>query len=484
MVTNLGQIGELLTWDQEVMMPEEGITARSQQQSVLSRLEHQKLTENKLGNLLDLLEDTDLGQVEQANVREVRRQHEKAVKVPEELTQKISEKSSTCVEQWKNSKEENNFESFAEELKDLVELKRKYANHLDEDEEPYKVLFKDYEPYIKFETMEKILERLKDNLTGLIEEIKHSEVGLEENVFKGEFPVDKQKSISRKVIKKMGFPEDRARFDESEHPFTLGNQFDALNRASYNEEDFSEGFGATVHETGHALYQLGLPQEHYGLPAGSSRDLSVHESQSRLWENHVMKSREFWSYFLPKLKEEFPDQFEDVSEEDCFQSINQVYDDNLIRIYADEITYHLHIIIRFEVGRALMNGEIEVDELPEVWNEKYEEYLGIRPETDAVGVMQDIHWAWGNFGYFTTYTLGSVLAAQIFNAAEKEIDDLDQKISEGEFMPLRNWLKENIHSKGQIYKTEKLIEEATGEKPNADHFLEYIEKKYGEIYGL
>jgi carboxypeptidase Taq len=466
------------------MMPEQGIKARSQQKSVLSRLEHQKLTEDELGNLLDQLEDEGLDQVEAANVREIRRQHEKAVKVPEELTQKISEKSSTCVEQWKKSKKEDDFESFAEQLKELVELKRKYANHLDEDAEPYQVLFKDYEPYIKFETMEKILERLKNNLTDLIEDIKDSDVELEEEVFKGSFPVDKQKNVSKEVIQDMGFPDDRGRFDESEHPFTLGNQFDARITTHYNKEDFSEGFGATVHETGHALYQLGLPQEHYGLPAGSSRDLSVHESQSRLWENHVMKSKEFWSYFLPKLEQEFPDQFENVDGDDCFQSINQVYDDNLIRIFADEITYHLHIIIRFEIGRALMNGEIEVDELPEIWNDKYEEYLGIRPETDAEGVMQDIHWAWGNFGYFTTYTLGSVLAAQIYNSAEQEIEDLDQKISEGEFMPLRNWLEENIHSKGQLYKTEELIEEATGEKPNADHFLEYIEKKYSELYEI
>jgi carboxypeptidase Taq len=483
-ITNLGQIGELLTWDQEVMMPEKGIKARSQQKSVLSTLEHQKLTEDKLGELLGQLKGQELDRIQEANVREVGREHEKAVKVPEELAEKISEKSSTCVGQWKKSKKEDDFESFAEELEELVELKRKYANHLDEDEEPYKALFKDYEPYIEFDTMETILERLKTELTEFIEKIRELDTEIGEDVFKGEFPAEKQKNVSRKLIQKMGFPSDRGRFDESEHPFTLGNQFDARITTRYNVEDLSEGLGATVHETGHALYQLGLPQEHYGLPAGSSRDLSVHESQSRLWENHVLKSREFWNHFLPELKEEFPEQFEDVSEKDCYESINEIQDDNLIRIYADEITYHLHIIVRFEVGRALMNGEIEVDELPAVWNERYEKYLGIRPETVSEGIMQDIHWAWGNFGYFPTYTLGSVIAAQIYNTAENEIDNLDQKISEGEFMQLRNWLKEEIHSRGQIYRTEKLIEKATGEKPTADYFLEYIRGKYKAIYGL
>lgn len=483
-ISNIGQISELLTWDQEVVMPEKGIKARSKQKSVLSTLEHQKLTEDKLGDLIEELEEKDLNRDQEANLREIRREHRKAVKVDEDLLEKISEKESTCVEAWKKAKKEDDFDVFAEELRELVELKRVYADQLNSDEEPYKVLFKDYEPYIEFERMETILERVKDQLTDKIDEIKARDVDITEDAFEGEFSVEEQKETSRKLIEKIGFPSKRGRFDESEHPFTLGNQFDARITTRYNENDFSEGLGATVHETGHALYQLGLPEEHYGTPRGSSRDLSVHESQSRLWENHVMRSQEFWQYFLPKLKEEFPEQFEDKVVEDCYESINEVKEDNLIRIYADEITYHLHIIVRFEVGRALMNGKIEVEELPETWNNKYEEYLGVRPESDAEGVMQDIHWAWGSFGYFPTYSLGSILAAQIYSAAEDEIEDLDQKISNGEFSPLRGWLRENIHSKGQLHKTEELVKEATGEKPTADHFLDYIDRKYGEIYGL
>lgn len=481
-ISNIGQISELLTWDQEVMMPPEGIGARSKQSSVLSTLEHQKLVEDRLGRLIEEVEPENKDQ--EANIRELKREHEKAVKLDEELLEKISEKESTCVEVWKQARQDDDFESFAEELRELVELKREYANQLDPDEEPYKVLFKDYEPYIEFETMERILERLKDRLSELVEQIGRKDVELTSDAFKGEFPVEKQKNISRELVEQLGFEFDKGRFDESEHPFTLGNSFDARITTRYNQEDFSEGLGATVHECGHALYQQGLPEKHYGTPRGSSRDLSVHESQSRLWENHVMRSRGFWGYLLPKLREEFPDQFDSTGIEDCYESINRVHDDNLIRIYADEITYHLHIALRFELGRALMNGDIEVDELPQLWNDRMEELLGIRPENDAEGVMQDIHWAWGSFGYFPTYSLGSVLAAQIYSAAEDDIENLDEKISNGEFSELREWLRENVHSYGQLYRTEELVENATGEKPTADHFLDYIGGKYGELYGL
>ena len=331
--------------------------------------------------------------------------------------------------------------------------------------------------------MEKILKRLRDELTELVDEIRESG-DIEKDVFDGEFPEDEQMELSRSIVDRMGYDWDRGRLDVSEHPFTLGNQFDCRITTRFSEDDLTEGLQGTIHECGHALYELGLPKDFYGLPAGTSRDLSIHESQSRLWENHVSRSREFFEYLLPELKNHFPDQFEGVSVEDCFRSINRIDPENLIRIEADEVTYHLHIVIRWELERDLINGEIEVEDLPELWNQKYEEYLGIRPENDSEGVMQDIHWYQGSIGYFTTYSLGSVLAAQIFRRAENEIEDLDEEISDGEFSDLREWLREEIHQQGCRYRTEELVEKATGEKPTADYFLEYIREKYGKIYDL
>lgn len=482
-IQSIGDVRELLHWDQHVMMPEKGITARSRQNSELARIYHQKITSNDLSNILEDLEADIHDRREKANIREVKREHKRASKVPEEIEEKISQKESTTVEMWEEAREQEDFSVVAEDLQELVELKRKYADAINPDEEPYKVLFKDYEPYIRYETMEKILERLRGELTDLLEEIKSSE-DVQGRAFRGEFDEEGQMRISRKIVDQMGYDWDRGRLDVSEHPFTLGNQFDCRITTRFDEENLAESIGATVHECGHALYELGLPQDLYGTPAGSSRDLSVHESQSRLWENHVFKSRSFLEYLLPELKDEFSEQFEDVSVEEAYRSLNRIDPENLIRINADEITYHLHIIIRFELERALINGELEVEDLSEAWDQKYSDYLGIEADTELKGVLQDIHWYQGSIGYFPTYSLGSVLSAQIFRKAEEEIEDLESKIASGDLQPLREWLKEEIHQKGCLYKTEKLVEEVTGEKPTADYFIDYVQEKFGGIYDL
>lgn len=480
---SLGDIRELLHWDQQVMMPEKGIKARSKQNSKLAKIHHQKITSEELSELIGELEPDIHGQEERANIREIKRQHERASRVPEEIEEKISEKESNTVKMWEQAREEDDFSVVEDDLRELVELKRKYADAIDPEEEPYKVLFKDYEPYISYERMERILQRLKEELTDLVDEIREAE-DIEGSVFRGHFPEEGQMKVSRQIVDNMGYDWDRGRLDVSEHPFTLGNQFDCRITTRFDEENLAESIGATVHECGHALYELGLPQDLYGTPAGSSRDLSVHESQSRLWENHVFKSRSFLEYLLPELKEVFPDQFEDVSVDEAYRSLNRVDPENLIRINADEVTYHLHIIIRFELERALVNGDLEVEDLPDAWDRKYEKYLGISADSELKGVLQDIHWYQGSIGYFPTYSLGSVLSAQIYRKAEEDIDSLDEKLASGEMQPLRDWLKENIHQKGCIYRTEELVEKVTGEKPTADYFLEYVNAKFGELYDL
>ncbi|WP_252699785.1 carboxypeptidase M32 [Natronosalvus vescus] len=482
-ITNIGNAAGILRWDQEVVMPEGGTPARAKQLSTLSSLSHELLTEDRTGELLEALEAADLEDEKAAVVRETRRQYDRATSVPQELVEEISETTSNAHPTWVEAKENDDFSVFEPTLEKLVELKKAYANHIDPDADPYEVLFADYEPYLDLETAEQVLERLRDELVPLLEAIDDSDTDIETDAFAGTFDDDDQEALARDVLDSLGYQWDRGRLDTAPHPFSSGTQFDARVTTRFDESDLLGSITSTIHEFGHANYTLGLPDEGYGTPLGESRDLTVHESQSRLWENHVGRSRPFWEHFLPTARERFPE-LENVTPEEAYESANQVYDDNLIRVEADELTYHLHIVVRFEIERDLISGDLEVSDVPEAWNDKYEEYLGIRPETDAEGCLQDIHWSHGSFGYFPTYSLGSVLAAQLYATVEDELGSLDDRTREGEFDDLNGWLREHIHAHGKRYTTPDLVEEATGEGYTADYFLEYVKGKYGELYDL
>ncbi|WP_277553960.1 carboxypeptidase M32 [Halobaculum limi] len=471
----------VLGWDQQVMMPEGGTPARSKQLSVLSSVSHEMLTDEETADLLDACEDLDLDDEQEALVREARREYERAASVPTDLVEEISETSTEALGAWEQARAEDDFEQFAPYLEKLVDLKRQYAEHIDPDRDAYEVLFEDYEPCLPLEQAEEILETLKETLVPMIDEIRASDADVTTDAFDDEFPEEEQEDLSRDVLTTLGYDWDRGRLDPSTHPFTSGNVYDCRVTTRYDESDPLGGLMATVHEFGHAFYNLGLPEEHFGTPLGESRDLSVHESQSRLWENHVGRSQAFWDLVTPKFVERFDTE---ASAREAFESANQVYEDNLIRVEADELTYHLHIVIRFEIEKALISGDLDVEDVPEVWNDKYEEYLGIRPETDTTGCLQDIHWSHGNFGYFPTYSLGSVMASQLFNAAEDDIKNIYGKVREGEFEALQAWLRENIHQHGSRYETNELVREATGEDFTADYFVNYVQSKYGDLYDL
>lgn len=479
-IRNLEEITNLLHWDQEVMMPEEGAEARSKQLSLLSKLMHRSLNDEELSSALKKIEKEKLSQREKATFREVKREHEKAAEVPEELQSKISSKESECLQNWKKAREENDFEIVKNDLKELVELKRKYADHVDSDREPYRVLLDDYEPYIEFETIEEVMEKLRQELTDLMEDLRNSKQ-VDDTALRGSFDTEKQETANQKILDILGFEEDRTRFDISEHPFTVGNQFDARLTSRYNEEELSESILPTVHEFGHTLYFLGTEKQEYSHPKGQTGNFSIHESQSRLWENHIARSEGFWKLVLPELRDYFP-QLEEVTPRECYEYVNRYNPENKIRVNADEASYHLHIVMRFEIGRDLINGDLEVEELPETWNDKMEQYLKVRPENDKEGVLQDMHWYQGAFGYFTTYSMGSVLASQIYAEMEEEIDDLDSKIEEGDFEPVRDWLRQNIHSKGRLYTTPEIIEDVTGEEISPEPFLNYIDEKFTRLY--
>ncbi|MCD2201805.1 carboxypeptidase M32 [Halobacterium sp. KA-6] len=481
-ISNVNDANSLLSWDQEVMMPEGGTPARSKQKSALSSLSHDLLTEDKVGEWLDELEDADLDDEQAAVVREIRREYERADRVPSELVAEISETTSEALPKWKEAKEEDDFSVFAPILEDLVELKKEYAEHIDPDKDAYEVLFADYEPYLDLDTAERVLERLREELVPLIEDVRESDVELADP-FEGEFDVDTQEELARDVLDTLGYDFEHGRLDTAPHPFSTGNQFDARVTTRFSEDDPVDALMSTIHEFGHARYTLGLPREQYGNPLGESRDLTVHESQSRLWENHVGRSRVFWEKFLPAMKERFP-QIEDATPEEAYEAANEVYEDNLIRVEADELTYHMHIIVRFEIERELIEGDLDVEDVPERWNDKYEEYLGIRPDTDAEGCLQDIHWSHGSFGYFPTYSLGSVLAAQIYDALEADVGDVDEKVRNGNFDVIADWLEEHVHQHGAKYTTPELVEEATGEAYSADHFVDYVTEKYTDLYDL
>ena len=448
-ISSIQDAGGVLSWDQQVIMPEGGTPARSRQLSALSATGHELLTAEEFGDALDSAEASDLDASQEAAVREIRREYERSVRVDTDLVERISQTTSEALPVWTQAKDEDDFEAFAPILEDLVELKREYANQIDPDADPYAVLFADYEPYLGLDTAEQVLERLRDELVPLIDEIEASNADLA-TPFSGTYSEADQEALARDILDSVGYDWDRGRLDVSAHPFTSGNQFDARITTRFDEEDPLGALTSTIHEFGHATYALGLPEESYGTPLGEARDLSVHESQSRLWENHVGRSEPFWELLAPEVEERLG---VEATPRDFYEAANRIYPDNRIRVEADELTYHMHIVLRFEIERDLISGDLAVEDIPQVWNEKMEEYLGVVPDNDAEGCLQDIHWSHGSFGYFPTYSLGSVLAAQLYGSADREIEDLEGDIEAGEFDALQEWLTENVHRYGKRYRT-------------------------------
>ena len=477
-LTYVGDAGSVLQWDQQVMMPSGGTPARAKQSSALSTLHHELLTDDDLAGWLDELDDADLDAEQAAVVREVRRDHERAVRVPSELVERISEASSNALPVWEEAKAEDDFDMFADTLEEMVELRREYAAAIDPDRDPYAVLFEEYEPYLGIDTAEAVLTRLRDELVPLIDAIADSEVTLADP-FTGTYDDDTQEALVEDALDTLGYDWDHGRLDTAPHPFSTGTQFDARVTTRFKPDDPMDAVGSTVHEFGHATYTLGLPREAYGTPLGDNRDLSVHESQSRFWENHVGRSQPFWDHFADTANDRLGT---DATPRAFYEAANTVHPDNPIRVEADELTYHMHIVLRFEIERDLIRGDLAVADVPQVWNEKMDEYLGVRPDTDAAGCLQDIHWTNGAIGYFPTYTLGSVLSAQLDHHLRADVGDVDGLVREGEFEPIHDWLTEHVHRHGARYETDDLIREATGEAFTADHFLSYADGKYRDLY--
>ncbi|GAA0248124.1 carboxypeptidase M32 [Haladaptatus pallidirubidus] len=481
-ISNVGNATGVLYWDQQTKMPEGGTPARAKQLSALQSIQHELLTEERTGELLSELESGELDDEQAAVVREIRRWYERAIDVPSELVTELAETSSEAQPAWQEAKAEDEFETFEPYLDRLRELQIERAEQIDPDKDPYEVMFEDGEPYLPLSTVERIFDELRDGLIPLIEDIQENGADIADDAFAGIYDTETQEEVARDALDVLGYDWNRGRLDTAPHPFMSGTQFDARVTTRYDENDPLDSLTATIHEFGHATYQLGLRDDAYGTPLGDSRSSGIHESQSRFWENHVGRTKAFWELFLPTFKDRFP-QADDVTVDEAYKAINQVFTDNTIRVEADELTYHMHIILRSEIEKEFVAGELDVEEIPARWNELMDDYLGVVPGTDSAGCLQDIHWT-SRFGGFQNYTVGSVFAAQLWATIEEELDEPMERIREGDFAPIRDWLTENIHQQGQRYTTDELIEEVTGEPLTADYFLDYVTEKYEAIYEL
>ncbi len=483
-IADVNYSSALLSWDQETYMPEGGAELRARQQSTLAGISHDMFTAESLGKLLDQLEnDASLDERQKANVMQTIKDYRKAKKYTRVFVEEMSQSISEAFNAWQEAKSKNDFSLFAPKLKKLVELKRKECEMLGYKEYAYDSLLDLHEPGLTTKEVEALFDEVRASLVPFVKSIAakplHSTALLHHSYSK-----TAQWDFSVHVLKAMQFDFKYGRQDISVHPFTInfGAQ-DVRVTTRIDEHNLSDCVTGTIHESGHALYEQGLPASEYGLPSGEAVSLGIHESQSRLWENNVGRSFAFWKGQFTVLQKHFPEQLKNSTAQDIFSAIN-VVQPSFVRINADELTYHFHIMIRFEVEKALFEKEIEVEDIPAFWNQRYKDYLGIDVPSAAEGCLQDVHWSHGSFGYFPTYSLGSFYAAQFFNKAKKDIPTLEKEIEEGNYSSLLKWLRENIHQHGKRYEAKELCERVTGEKLSFSYFMEYAKEKYGLLYGI
>jgi carboxypeptidase Taq len=482
----LGRAKAMFDWDERTMMPPGGAAARAEQIAALVRVRHERLASDDLGQLLDELEpfgeELSYDSDEAALIRVAKRDHEKAQRVPMELYSEMARAASIAEGVWRHAKERNDFELFLPHLERNVYLKLRYA-HCFEREDAYDPLLDDFEPGMKTPQIAAILGDLKEALPPLVAELSERAATVDDSFLRKRYPVGEQRAVVRRMLRALPMPDESWRLDETTHPFEMSlSPTDVRLTTRYDEDDVLASVFSALHEYGHGLYENGVDPSLDGSPLGGPTSLGLHESQSRMWENLVGRSLPFWRRFYGMLEESFPGQLDGVGPEAFFRAVNKV-EPSLIRYEADELTYDLHILVRFEIERELIDGKIEPRDLPGVWNERVRSYLGIDVPDDAHGVLQDVHWAGGDFGYFPTYSLGNVIAAQLWEAVRKAIPDLDRQIEQGEFEPLREWLREQVHRHGRKYSADEVVERVTGRPIEVGPYVRYLTEKFRALYG-
>jgi carboxypeptidase Taq len=484
---NVNFAAGILAWDQETYMPPGGAAERAQQMATMAKVYHEYLTSQTMKGYLEELRSPSvfetLGIEEQVNVREIGWQYDRESALPAELVKEVAHHSALSLEAWKEAREKDDFTLFQPFLEKMVDLKCKVADHIGYEDVPYDALLDEYEPGMTSREVTRVFNDLRDKLVPIVAKIAASDVKPDEGILTQEFDLATQRDFGIKVVSELGYDFKYGRLDESAHPFTSGAIQDVRITTRFSENDIRPALFANIHEAGHAMYQQGIDATKYGSPMGDVVSLGLHESQSRLWENLVGRSMPFWRHYFPKLQATFPKQFGNVSIDDFYAAANLVKP-SLIRVEADEVTYNLHILIRFDIEQKMMHNEVPISEIPALWNEKYEEYLGITPPNNALGCLQDIHWSMGIQGYFPTYALGNLMAVQMWRQINKDIPDLTGQIEAGQFSELLGWLNRKVHRMGRTYHANEMIKHLTGEPMNADYFIGYLKEKFGPIYGV
>jgi carboxypeptidase Taq len=478
-IADLQYASAVLNWDQETYMPIKSNASRSRQIATLATLAHQKACSSELKNSIDGALQEDLNEEQKANVLIALKDYNKAVLLPEDFVNRLSMQTSKTYHSWVAARKQNEVSIFLPDLSEMIALKKEQASFF-EAVHPYDALLDEYEPGATVAQLDPLFSSLKQQLSPLLQAIQNANT-VDNQVLHQFYDKQQQWDFSIDVLQHIGYDFEAGRQDYAEHPFTTSfSAQDVRITTRVDEHDFSNLLWSSIHEAGHALYEQGIRDDMYGMPIGSACSLSIHESQSRIWENNIGRGKLFWMYWYPKLQQQVSG-FNTTSLEQFYAAINKVAP-SLIRTEADELTYHFHVMIRYEIEKGLIDGSIQVKDIKQVWNDYYQNYLGIHAQDDRDGVLQDIHWSHGSFGYFPTYSLGSLYAAQFYAFAKQAIPDLERNLELGHTKEFLKWLRTSIHAFGRRYTSDELCKLVTGSSLDTKYFFDYANKKYKEIY--
>ncbi|TCZ68647.1 carboxypeptidase M32 [Flaviaesturariibacter aridisoli] len=478
-IADIRAASAVLQWDQETYLPPKGAHFRGRQLSTLSEIAHEEFCSDSIGALLDgLLAAGTLDDAQRRNVELSLEDYQKARKYSASLVRRLSDAGNNAFHSWMEARRRNDFRLFAPALTEMVALKKEEASVLGYTAHPYDALLNEYEKGATTAQLDAVFGALLPQLRGLLDELL-AQPAADDSFLRQHYPADTQWQWGLHLLRALGFDGEAGRQDRSEHPFSTSfSPQDVRITTRIDEADFANMTWSTIHELGHALYEQGLPPEQYGLPLGEAASLSIHESQSRLWENNVGRSPAFWEYWLPQLRTYFPGQLAAVDGERFFRGINKVQP-SLIRTEADEVTYHFHVYIRYTLEKALLDGSLQVADVPGYWKENYRKWLGVTPPDDKSGALQDVHWSHGSFGYFPTYSLGSLYAAQFYAAAAAALPGLEDDLRQGRTERLLDWLRREVHQHGRRYTSDGLCRRITAQSLSSAYFIDYVRQKYG-----
>jgi len=485
----LGGISALLGWDQMTYMPSMGAEERSEQSVIISKLVHERVISDEfwkhIENLSKPIKFDTLTKKDKIVVSRLKKDIEKARKIPLDFVERAAKVTTLAYPAWQEAREKSNYSIFSSHLQKIIDLEKEYCDYINLPGPKYNSLLDDYEEGMTVDKLEKEFSFLKTQLVEILEKIKSTEIYKKQKPINKKFNVEDQKKLSDIVFNKMLLTKDRVRLDVSTHPFTTSIGYDDVRiTTNFERENPLFSFFSTVHEAGHALYELGLPQDKFkDTVISDSPSLGLQESQSRFWENMIARNKNFWKYFYPIFKKMSPSKFKETKKLSWYRYVNQVRPSN-IRVEADELTYCLHVILRFEIENNLIDDKIKVNELPQIWNEKMKEMLGITPKNDKEGVLQDMHWSGGSFGYFPTYAIGTIYASQLFKKLFEEKQNIFYEVEKGDFSNILNWLREHVHRYGRIMTADEIIKKTCGEGLNSRVFINYLKNKYFELYDV